>query len=350
MPVNIHYIQELHLELSSICNARCPLCPRNFYGYPRNSGYVETNLTLDLVKKAFKKDFILQLEHLLINGNFGDMISNLESVDIIRYFKDNNPLLKVTVSTNGSARNLKFWEDLGKLGITVEFCLDGLEDTHKLYRLDTDWHKIVKNAQTFIANGGKAIWKMIKFPHNQHQIDQCRQLALSNGFSDFHLVDEGRNKGPVFNKDGSLNYIMGDYVGPQDLESLKKYWDNIEYKNLPFLHFDNSNTIDCYSKNYNSIYVNAEGKVYPCCYLGFYPQSYKGTFFKYINAQIKEIEKNNNLNDNDLDKALEWFKSVENSWTKENTESGRMIQCDYICGKCDKSKPTRKVNNVTSSK
>ena len=44
-------IRDIHLEISSLCNARCPLCPRNFHGYPYNDGYIERNLTLDDVKK-----------------------------------------------------------------------------------------------------------------------------------------------------------------------------------------------------------------------------------------------------------------------------------------------------------
>ena len=176
-------IQHLHMEFSSLCNARCPLCPRNLHGFPYNRGYEETSLTLELIQKSFNPEFIKQLDVILVNGNFGDFTANLESLDIIKYFKQYNPDLKIQISTNGSARNKDFWMELGKIPNTiVDFCLDGLEDTHHLYRQDTDFNKIVENAKTYMASGGHAVWKMIKFDHNQHQIAEAEQRSKEYGF------------------------------------------------------------------------------------------------------------------------------------------------------------------------
>ena len=152
--IKLEQIQHLHMEFSSLCNARCPLCPRNLYGYPYNRGYEETSLTLDLIRKSFDPNFIKQLKMILINGNFGDFTSNLESLDIIKHFKEQKHDLKIQISTNGSARNKDFWSELGTITkVKTEFCLDGLEDTHHLYRQDTDFNKIIQNAQAYIASG-----------------------------------------------------------------------------------------------------------------------------------------------------------------------------------------------------
>ena len=43
-------IRHVELELSSHCNARCPLCPRNLFGYTYNTGYIVKHLTLNEVK------------------------------------------------------------------------------------------------------------------------------------------------------------------------------------------------------------------------------------------------------------------------------------------------------------
>ena len=50
-------IRDVHLEISSLCNASCPWCPRTFWGYTYNGGYPEVNLTLDNAKKIrFKRE------------------------------------------------------------------------------------------------------------------------------------------------------------------------------------------------------------------------------------------------------------------------------------------------------
>ena len=51
--IKLEEIKHLHMEFSSLCNARCPLCPRNLFGYPYNSGYEETSLSLELIKQSF---------------------------------------------------------------------------------------------------------------------------------------------------------------------------------------------------------------------------------------------------------------------------------------------------------
>ncbi|SVB29002.1 uncharacterized protein METZ01_LOCUS181856, partial [marine metagenome] len=118
-------IRDIHLEISSLCNARCPLCPRNFHGYPYNDGYIERNLTLDDVEKIFKPTFLSHIDSMEINGNFGDFVMNPESIDIVRYFNEYN--IDIQISTNASARPKNFWKELGELGCKVLFRLDGLE-------------------------------------------------------------------------------------------------------------------------------------------------------------------------------------------------------------------------------
>lgn len=326
-------IRHLHMEFSSLCNARCPQCPRNLFGYPFNMGYVETNLTLELIKKSFSPQFISQIRVLLVNGNFGDFTSNLESLEILQYFKSCNENLQIEISTNGSARNAQFWSELGKLNNTkVHFCLDGLQDTHHLYRQDTDFNKILQNAKSYMDSGGYAVWKMIKFDHNAHQIDDCRNMSMELNFKKFEIVDHGRNTGPVFNRDGTLSHIMGEWYGDTVIENIiaDKSNQNKEFHIKPHVI---GTTHSCITKNQKSIYISAEGKVYPCCFFGFSPETYDKGWNGKMNRQIKPLLEKNSLHEYDLETCIRWFGKVESAWTKDSYEEGAIMTCDIMCGK-----------------
>ena len=79
-------VRRVDIELSSECNASCPLCPRNMFGYPNNRGYPEHSMTLDEVKRIFSPEFLNQINKFWINGNFGDMVMNKDTIPIIKYF------------------------------------------------------------------------------------------------------------------------------------------------------------------------------------------------------------------------------------------------------------------------
>ena len=322
-------VRHLHLELSSLCNARCPRCARNRYGFPTNLGYEETNLSLETIMKSLSVNFIQQLQAILLCGNFGDFTANIESYEILKYFRDSNPNLKIELGTNGSARNSKFWQDIGSLKTTCKFALDGLEDTHHLYRLDTDWAKIIANAKSFMSAGGIAVWQMIKFEHNAHQIDSCRELSKQLGFRRFELIDRQRDTGPVFARDGEFKYNLGSWSGPTDINLLIK----AQEKSTPLPVYNGKTQVDCSIKKGKSVYISSDGKVYPCCYLGFSPETYKSRYFTNINKQIIPLIEKNSLHEYDLETCINWFYKVEKSWDIDSYDSGRLYQCDNVCGK-----------------
>jgi len=331
--INYDEIIQLHIELSTICNARCPLCPRNLQGFPHNLGYNETSLTLEFFQTRLDIDFIKQLRKILINGNFGDFTANLESLDILRHFRDHNSILEIEVSTNGSARNVQFWQELAAIKTKTSFCLDGMVDTHKLYRQDTDWDKIISNAQAYIAAGGFAIWKMILFDHNKHQVDECRELSKQLGFHQFDLIDHGRNQVEVFNRNGEFSHLIGN--APIRFNKAKQALDFVS--NSTFTnptHFDTLNPPRCEAKEHKSVYISADGRLYPCCYLGLSPETYRKGWIGYSNKFVVQHIYNNNLHEADLKSCIEWFSNIEKTWDKTSYESGRLAQCDFACGKC----------------
>lgn len=322
-------IRSVHLEISTRCNAACPDCPRNFRGVDIIDNYPRVDMRLDQAQKIFSESFVKQLTRIYINGNYGDFVTAEDGLKIVEYFKLINPLLNIEISTNASAKP-HIWESLGKLKTKVYFRLDGLENTHHLYRQNTDFNLIINNAKKFIAAGGDAVWTLIPFKHNQHQIEQCRELAKELGFSSFLIQDAGRDTMPVFNKDKELTHIIGDYQGSVDFEELLAQYKT---KYNPSIILKGSNIADkqinCQAKNNKEIYISATGEVYPCCWLGYYPKQQSDSL---RNFQLAPLVSQNNALEYSIEDAIKWFNKVEETWTKESVIKGKLYTCNEYCG------------------
>jgi MoaA/NifB/PqqE/SkfB family radical SAM enzyme len=333
--ITIGQVREIHLELTTLCNARCPLCVRNANGYPHNFGYPETSLSLEQVKQIFPVDFIRRLHLIDFCGNFGDFVMAPDAVEIVEYFRSVNRTTRITINTNGSARDREFWTRIGQCNVEVIFDLDGLEDTHAMYRVDTNWQNIIRNAQTVMAAGSRAIWKMIKFRHNLHQIDACREMAQVLGFYRFDLTDHGRDYGPAFDRQGNMTHILGivdDRNGPRTIDQIVQWQHHTTPRPLP----EEKETLDCYSNRSRTIFIAANGDVYPCCYLGAFPRTFKdGPWYDQVHTQLKTIvdSVNNNALQVGLAAATEWFNLIEERWKIEKYKDGRIILCDSHCGR-----------------
>ena len=292
-------------------------------------------MTLEEVQTIFQPSFIRQLTGLLINGNFGDIVMNMEAIEILNYFRRHNTEMTVFISSNGGARDAKFWQDLAKLNVVVEFCIDGLEDTHHLYRQNTLFSTVIKNAKTFIAAGGHARWKFIEFDHNRHQVEQARQLAASMGFIGFRSMNTGRNTGWVFNNRNELTHVLGkpeivkfDWVWKRRTTG-KASVDN--YAKQP-----SDAEISCDVLPKKSVYVTSTGEVYPCCFVGHFPRTYGNgdCYHSATNQQIREIlgDFDNSALTNSLENCISWFGKIERTWKESSFNTGRLLVCHNTCG------------------
>lgn len=336
--IEYHKIRRVVLEISSRCNASCPDCPRNFFGVDVLDNYPRCDLSLEQCKTIFQPDFLRQLRWLEISGNHGDFVTARHGVEIVEYFFTTNPNLMVHISTNASARP-DMWARLGRTPAQVQFRLDGLADTHALYRAGTDWPSIIENARSFIETGGYAIWHMIAFDHNRHQIDQCRDLSVDLGFQEFRLTDlprGQRNRLPVFTSDRRLSHVIGGYDNSTDFEHLlhhykaRDHWQDSEYSQ-PAQHI----ACDAVGDGENQgIYVASNGEVYPCCFLGFYPLINDR---RLSNLQIRPMIQKNNALHHDIATAIDWFSQIKQSWQQPTVAQGRVDACNSTCGQCNRS-------------
>lgn len=319
--IQLEQIKHIEFELSSFCNATCPMCPRNVYGNNKKLGYIQRNLTMGELTEIVEP-IKHQLTHVRFEGNFGDPLANPDVIPMIEYLG-----VPVTIVTNGYFRDEKFWQQLGKLDVEVQFGLDGIDNTtHTRYRRGTNYDRIIHNAVTFIRHGGKAVWKMIKFDFNIEQIDLAKTLSEKLGFYKFLCIDHGRNSAPVFDQAGNLVDIIGEWRGHTDFDTICEQIDNGEVL-LEDIYKPSVQSIHCQTVRNSSIYVSSTGEVYPCCYTGFSPATYgKGRWHQPVNQQLLPLIQDNNALVHGLEHAVKWFSNI-------SLQPGDLVVCDSSCGR-----------------
>ena len=324
--LKLQHIQSVHVELTTRCNARCPMCMRNYRGSDFNSGYPDTELLLEHVQHILTPAVLEQVEHVNFNGNLGDFGLARDAAEIVEYLVVNRT--EVSINTNGSMRSKSWWSRLALPNVTIGFALDGLADTHNLYRQDTDWNRVIENATAFIAAGGQAIWRFVPFDHNRHQEAECRRLAEKLGFVAFENIYDGRDSGPVYTRTGEFSHWLGPAGDPPPIKDmLQSHITWYDSKTVKISKDTATLNLRCRHKMAKEIYLAADGTVYPCCYLGFYPHSMNHPG----NQELAHLVAENNALEYPLEHCLNWFDRVEQSWNQTSVRDGRTFQCVNTC-------------------
>lgn len=313
-------VRSVHLEITSKCQASCPMCARNVQGGMLNPFVQLHEITLQEFKDWFPQSFIQQLNRLYMCGNLGDPIVANDTLEIFEYIRSVNPSIRLGMNTNGSARSVAWWKQLAQINVSVRFGIDGLSDTHHLYRIGTKFEKIIENAKAFIAAGGDAVWDMLVFEHNSHQVEECKQLATDLGFKGFFPKNTARfkeDKLHVLDDEGKTRYVI------YPTERSKELLDNVSSQ-------PRNTIIKCKAKDEGGIYVSASGNVTPCCWLDLQwlpPMNvnridYMDTIGRFLNLHdhsLKDI----------FDTGI--FNEIENTWSKTPLK-----ECSKQCGYFDK--------------
>jgi MoaA/NifB/PqqE/SkfB family radical SAM enzyme len=358
---NFDLIDEYQIEITTLCNAACPQCPRNVNGDEINPHMSLTSLSRDVINRAFPVELVQRLRQIFFCGSYGDPIAHPEFLDILRDFREKSPTVWLYLHTNGGIRNTKWWEELASIlnGYgKIDFGIDGLEDTNHLYRKNVIYNKVIGNATAFINAGGKAQWNYIVFEHNEHQVDQARKISEQLGFENFLARNTGRffhhsqieelDSWPV-NKNGVTEYVLKP---PKNIEYRNKSMLQLvelkkEYSNIK--DYFNTTEIKCDALLGNKVVITAEGLVLPCNF--FTHNLYDKRFHSpdtlpgcnllsevngcnQIQALIEKFGKNTlNINYNSIEEIFssKFWETVVNSWN-ETLDNGRIFECAMTCG------------------
>lgn len=268
-------IKVLHLEPTDVCQAACPLCARETDKNFRKDR--QHHLDMYAISKVFDNEKIAALDKMFMCGNYGDPAAGKYTLDIYKGFRSINPDIVLGMNTNGGLQNSFWWHALG--GILnqtqdyVVFSIDGLGDINSVYRKNVNWDKLIANVEAFIAAGGSAHWDMLVYKHNQHQVEECEQLARDMGFKWFRAKVSKR--GFTDRLEAPIGWKVPNVIASK---------------------------INCHALNEQSAYIDAQGNLSPCCWLGARQQNF-----------------------------ITDFESVKSSWTSLQPE----IVCIDTCGTTD---------------
>lgn len=238
-------IKEIHIEPTSLCNAECLQCARNIHGSDLNPYIKLSSLDIKFFESTFNKENLKNINKIFFCGNVGDPCATPEFLEILRYLKSIKNNIILGLNTNGSLKTEQWFRELasilnGQLDYVV-FSIDGLADTNQIYRRNTKFEKIIKNAKSYIDAGGSAHWDMLVFDHNKHQVDSCKKLADHLKFNWFRSKQTDR----------------WDTYPMTVIKPAEKY-KKIDYSNAK---------PNCERDRDSSIFLDYTGKWWPCCHM-----------------------------------------------------------------------------------
>ena len=307
---------DVNWELNNICNLMCPQCVRNEIVDGKIQWKIDRLNTIDTNLMTFKVAYN-NIKHpirvIRFSGNVSEPLASKEFLEIckwIRYDTDSS----VQVHTNGSIRTPEYWKKLGKLfsedkRSMVFFSIDGVGNKSlQNYRVGADFNKIMENAKAFIDAGGKAMWRMIIFKHNQHQIEDARALAEDMGFWQFITVDTNRKN--------NMDQMWVHRGKSGILESMEKR----RTSNIPDTY-----NITCRYQEKNKFYVDFLKRVWPCCYI---PNKFKNGKEQMWYKEYNE-DKTNSLVHKTFDEIMknEFYEQLQSSWGDDSC----LTDCKKFC-------------------
>ena len=338
--LDISEIKALQIDITSKCNLMCPQCGRVENG--------KLNPRLPLVELSPENYDIIfsqncpQLKEIVLNGSYGDPVASKYIDYLIEKTESKNIQLKIF--TNGSLRVSNWWKNLGKkfsqTNNMVVFSIDGLKDTNSIYRVNSNFDRIMENVQAYIKEGGKARWDFLVFEHNQHQLETAKKLAKKLGFKQFQVKyttrflseyfkgQTSKNSKQVYNRKKKTQYEIRSAQNSKFEKILKDKYQG-SYQN-----FLNESPIDCKYKKRKVLFIDFSMRVYPCCWIGAVLYYSKEIQFNQL------IEKYgitfNSLKHYSLEEILnhKWFShDLVDSWNNKTDDisNPRWTMCSKTC-------------------
>lgn len=251
-------IDRIEIDLTGTCNARCPLCARNYKHL--DVKYNERHLN----EITAQLDEYPNLRYIHLVGAVSEPTLYKQFFNLCHYLVKRN--VSIEVCTNGDTHNPEWWGKLGEILTekdSVYFSVCGsTQELHETYRVGCSLENLLANARAFRAANkfGIDYIQHIEFEYNKEDLKSDRMKEIMSEFSNINLTltyftrDKSIYK-DHFNLDKLL--VSSEYLDKYDLivNYSKKKWEQRAEKEVE---------IDCRSVFERSIHIDQFGKIFPC--------------------------------------------------------------------------------------
>jgi len=225
--------------------------------------------------------------------------------------------------------------------------VDGLSDTNHLYRQNVVWANVERNMRAFIDAGGRARWDFIVFGHNEHQVDEAKELAESWGVERFQLKKSGRfftakseqkDFQQARNRKGEQTQVIAKPAKKENINLALLKQKEIEKTYGSMHEYYDSCSIKCKVAEEKNIFITAEGLLMPCCWTAgrMYKWWHKDPRVEQIWDHIDDAGGKQGIDviNNDLRQVMQGnlLRSIESSWQLPSLAKGKLGVCAMKCG------------------
>lgn len=321
-----------HIENSSICNLRCPRCPRN--EVPES--LVQTSLDLQFFKKNFDDKILPHVYQISFCGDDGDPIYGKEFLEIVQYLKLQRPDISLRIITNGSSKPVSWWNEIGKSlnqYDEIHFSIDGWDnDSNNQYRVNSRYDTIIDGIKAIRNSNVIMTWAAIAFSFNFSKLDYMRDIAENLGFDKFQITYSTKFGSKYANYltngldllEPPVDYIPKGHRFTRKITNLtdRQVLDNgknLINENLWLQTQPIKNIIPMCNIGNKGLYISSQGYFYPCCWVAN----------RYNHNQWQSFRKEKyNLNNNTITEVLN-----DESWTQFFNNLEAHSECVNKCNK-----------------
>lgn len=249
------YYEDIELELTTICNAKCPLCARNYNNFKIKYPEIIIRSLDEIINQL---ELFVNLKIVRLVGSISEPTLYPSFFELISYLNDRKILIEIC--TNGDTNNSVWWKKLGnilKYEDKVYFTICGSnQKLHEIYRRNTNLENIILNAKSLRSEKNIDYAQCIMFKYNENDLKSDKFKEVIKDFSNLYFT-ETYLKGDLYKYKNKTNLNL---VGPPTHRE-KLY--NLFIK-LSFKEVSDTNDYNCMSLQNKSLQIDIYGNMYPC--------------------------------------------------------------------------------------